>query len=135
MMGKNKIGVIGLGYVGLPVSIAFSKKYQVVGYDINSDRINSLNNFIDSTLEISKIKLKTALKKNLSVTNDIKNLRDCNIYIVTVPTPISIDKTPDLSALLSATISVGKILSSNDIVIYESTVYPGATEDECIPVL
>ena len=135
MMGKNKIGVIGLGYVGLPVSIAFSKKYQVVGYDINSARINSLNNFIDSTLEISKIKLRKALKKNLSITNDIQNLRDCNIYIITVPTPINLDKTPDLSSLLNATESVGRILSRNDIVIYESTVYPGCTEEICVPTL
>ena len=134
-MGKNKIGVIGLGYVGLPVSIAFSKKYQVVGYDINSARINSLNNFIDSTLEISKIKLRKALKKNLSITNDIQNLRDCNIYIITVPTPINLDKTPDLSSLLNATESVGRILSRNDIVIYESTVYPGCTEEICVPTL
>ena len=135
MMGKNKIGVIGLGYVGLPVSIAFSKKYQVVGYDINSARINSLNNFIDSTLEISKIKLRKALRKNLLITNDIQNLRDCNIYIITVPTPINLDKTPDLSALLNATESVGRILSRNDIVIYESTVYPGCTEEICVPSL
>jgi len=134
-MGKNKIGVIGLGYVGLPVSIAFSKKYQVVGYDINSARINSLNNFIDSTLEISKIKLRKALRKNLLITNDIQNLRDCNIYIITVPTPINLDKTPDLSALLNATESVGRILSRNDIVIYESTVYPGCTEEICVPSL
>jgi UDP-N-acetyl-D-galactosamine dehydrogenase len=134
-MKKIKIGTIGLGYVGLPVSIAFSKKYKVVGYDINLARTTSLNNFIDSTQEISKIKLKTALRKNLSITNDIEKLRDCNIYIITVPTPINLDKTPDLSALLDATKSVGKILSRNDIVIYESTVYPGCTEEMCVPIL
>jgi len=134
-MKKIKIGIIGLGYVGLPVSIAFSKKYKVVGYDINLARTTSLNNFIDSTQEISKIKLKTALRKNLSITNDIEKLRDCNIYIITVPTPINLDKTPDLSALLDATKSVGKILSRNDIVIYESTVYPGCTEEMCVPIL
>ena len=134
-MKKIKIGIIGLGYVGLPVSTAFSKKYKVVGYDINLARTTSLNNFIDSTQEISKIKLKTALRKNLSITNDIEKLRDCNIYIITVPTPINLDKTPDLSALLDATKSVGKILSRNDIVIYESTVYPGCTEEMCVPIL
>tara|TARA_B100000609_G_C17190927_1_gene422425 strand:+ start:84 stop:1349 length:1266 start_codon:yes stop_codon:yes gene_type:complete len=134
-MKKIKIGIIGLGYVGLPVSIAFSKKYKVVGYDINLARTTSLNNFVDSTHEISKIKLKTALRKNLSITNDIEKLRDCNIYIITVPTPINSDKTPDLSALLNATKSVGKILSRNDIVIYESTVYPGCTEEMCVPIL
>ena len=134
-MKKIKIGIIGLGYVGLPVSIAFSKKYKVVGYDINLARTNSLNNFIDSTQEISKIKLRTALRKNLSITNDIENLRDCNIYIITVPTPINLDKTPDLSALSNATESVGRILSKNDIVIYESTVYPGCTEEICVPIL
>ena len=134
-MKKIKIGIIGLGYVGLPVSVAFSKKYKVVGYDINLARTTSLNNFIDSTHEISKIKLKTALRKNLSITNDIEKLRDCNIYIITVPTPINLDKTPDLSALLDATKSVGKILSRNDIVIYESTVYPGCTEEICVPIL
>ena len=134
-MKKIKIGIIGLGYVGLPVAIAFSKKYKVVGYDINLARTTSLNNFIDSTQEISKIKLKTALRKNLSITNDIEKLRDCNIYIITVPTPINLDKTPDLSALLDATKSVGKILSRNDIVIYESTVYPGCTEEMCVPIL
>ena len=134
-MKKIKIGIIGLGYVGLPVSVAFSKKYKVVGYDINLARTTSLNNFVDSTHEISKIKLKTALRKNLSITNDIEKLRDCNIYIITVPTPINSDKTPDLSALLNATKSVGKILSRNDIVIYESTVYPGCTEEMCVPIL
>ena len=134
-MKKNKIGIIGLGYVGLPVSIAFSKKYKVVGYDINHTRIINLNNFVDSTLEISEIKLKEALEKNLSITNDIENLRDCNIYIITVPTPINLDKTPDLRALLNATESVGRILSRNDIVIYESTVYPGCTEEICVPTL
>ena len=134
-MKKIKIGIIGLGYVGLPVSIAFSKKYKVVGYDINLARTTSLNNFVDSTHEISKIKLKTALRKNLSITNDIEKLRECNIYIITVPTPINSDKTPDLSALLNATKSVGKILSRNDIVIYESTVYPGCTEEMCVPIL
>ena len=133
-MKKIKIGIIGLGYV-VTVSVAFSKKYKVVGYDINLARTTSLNNFIDSTHEISKIKLKTALRKNLSITNDIEKLRDCNIYIITVPTPINLDKTPDLSALLDATKSVGKILSRNDIVIYESTVYPGCTEEICVPIL
>ncbi len=134
-MKNIKIGVIGLGYVGLPVSVAFSKKFEVRGYDINNQRINNLNNFIDTTLEISSERLKKALKENLSITNNIDSLNDCNLYIIAVPTPIKKDKTPDLSALLSATRSVGKILSKGDIVVYESTVYPGCTEEKCVPLL
>ncbi len=134
-MKNIKIGVIGLGYVGLPVSVAFSKKFEVRGYDINNLRINNLNNFIDTTLEISSERLKKALKENLSITNNIDSLNDCNLYIIAVPTPIKKDKTPDLSALLSATRSVGKILSKGDIVVYESTVYPGCTEEKCVPLL
>ena len=134
-MKKTKIGVVGLGYVGLPISIAFSRKYKVIGYDINLDRINSLNKFIDSTLEVSKAALRKALKNNFSITTKINALNDCNIYIITVPTPINSDKTPDLSYLIDATMSIGKILSNNDIVIYESTVYPGCTEEVCVPIL
>ena len=134
-MKKTKIAVIGLGYVGLPVSIAFSRKYKVMGYDINPNRIESLNKFIDSTLEVSTTKLRKALNNNLSITSTINDLKECNIYIITVPTPINSDNTPDLSYLVDATKSVGKILSNNDIVIYESTVYPGCTEEICVPIL
>ena len=134
-MKNIKIGVIGLGYVGLPVAIAFSKKYKVFGFDINSNRINELNRSIDNTLEISTESLKIAKKRNLILTDNINDLKNCNIYIITVPTPINTDNSPDLTALILATESVGKILSKNDIVIYESTVYPGCTEEVCVPKL
>ncbi len=134
-MKKNIIGIIGLGYVGLPVSVAFSKKYKVVGYDINSSRVDSLNKYIDKTNEISKLNLEKALTRNLSITDDINDLKNCNIYIITVPTPINADNLPDLSSLVLATESVAKLLSKNDIVIYESTVYPGCTEEVCVPKL
>ena len=134
-MKKTKIGVVGLGYVGLPVSVAFSNKYKVIGYDIDLNRVNELNNFNDNTLEITSNKLKNAINNNLTVSNNIKDLINCNIYIITVPTPININKSPDLKALILASKLVGSILSNGDIVIYESTVYPGCTEEECVPVL
>ena len=134
-MKNIKIGVIGLGYVGLPVAIAFSKKYKVFGFDINSKRINQLNRSIDNTLEISTESLNIAKKRNLILTDNINDLKNCNIYIITVPTPINTDNSPDLTALVLASESVGKILSKNDIVIYESTVYPGCTEEVCVPRL
>lgn len=134
-MKNIKIGVIGLGYVGLPVAIAFSKKYKVFGFDINSKRINQLNRSIDNTLEISTESLNIAKKRNLILTDNINDLKNCNIYIITVPTPINTDNSPDLTALVLASESVGKILSKNDIVIYESTVYPGCTEEVCVPKL
>ena len=134
-MKKIKIGVIGLGYVGLPVSVAFSEKYDVVGYDINSDRVELLNKSEDNTLEISSNKLKHALNKNLKITSKASDIKSCNFYIVTVPTPINKDKTPDLTALISATNLVGKMLTNGDIVVYESTVYPGCTEEICVPIL
>ncbi len=134
-MKKNIIGIIGLGYVGLPVSVAFSKKYKVVGYDINSSRVDRLNKYNDTTNEISKLNLEKALTRNLSITDNINDLKTCNIYIITVPTPINADNLPDLTSLVLATESVAKILSKNDIVIYESTVYPGCTEEVCVPKL
>ncbi|MEL0008717.1 MAG: nucleotide sugar dehydrogenase [Flammeovirgaceae bacterium] len=134
-MKKNKIGVIGLGYVGLPVSVCFAKKYKVVGFDINKSRVNELNKFIDNTNEVSKKELKNSLSKNLKISNNIKAIKDCNVYIITVPTPIKKDKSPDLNLLIEATRKIGKILKKGDIVIYESTVYPGCTEEECVPVL
>tara|TARA_B100000579_G_C22838610_1_gene860207 strand:- start:1584 stop:2852 length:1269 start_codon:yes stop_codon:yes gene_type:complete len=134
-MKNKKIAIIGLGYVGLPVAVLFASKYRVVGYDINSKRIDALNNYIDDTNEISSNKLKKALNNNLILSANINSVKDCNIYIITVPTPINKDKTPDLSFLLDATKAVGRVVSKGDIVIYESTVYPGCTEEKCVPVL
>ena len=132
---KNKIGVIGLGYVGLPLAISFSKKYKTYGLDINKNRIDELNKFIDSTDEVSKTELKSALNSNLFISNNVSLIEDCNIYIVTVPTPIDKDTLPDLSLLKRATEMISKILKEGDIIIFESTVYPGATEEICIPIL
>ena len=134
-MKNKKIAIIGLGYVGLPVAVLFASKYRVVGYDINSKRIDALNNYIDDTNEISSNKLKKALNNNLILSANIDSVKDCNIYIITVPTPINKDKTPDLSFLLDATKAVGRVVSKGNIVIYESTVYPGCTEEKCVPVL
>ncbi len=136
MENKNvQIGIIGLGYVGLPLAIEFSKLYRVVGFDIDKSRISHLNNLIDLTNEASKDEIKKALDNNLTITSNIKELTNCNFYIITVPTPIKKDKTPDLSYLHNASKIVGSILSPKDIVIYESTVYPGCTEEECVPIL
>ena len=131
----NKIAVIGLGYVGLPLAHAFSRKYEVVGYDINNSRVNELNNAFDRTLELDEVQLKEALKNKIIFTSDINDIQSCNIYIVTVPTPIDKYKRPDLTALIKASEAVANVLEKGDIVIYESTVYPGATEDDCVPVL
>jgi|ETN02SMinimDraft_2_1059926.scaffolds.fasta_scaffold22914_2 UDP-N-acetyl-D-galactosamine dehydrogenase len=130
---KLKIGVIGLGYVGLPLAIEFSKKYPTVGFDKDENRINELINGNDKTLQISAHDLNTA--KNLKLIFDEKNIASCNIYIVTIPTPVDKFNKPDLYPLSSASKTVGKMLKKNDIVIYESTVYPGATEEFCIPIL
>ena len=132
---KLKIAVIGLGYVGLPVSVLLSEKYKVQGFDIDKSRIDSLNLFVDNTLEISSEKLESSLNNNLILSNDIEQIRNCNIYIITVPTPIKKNKTPDLGPLLKATSLVGTLISKENIIIYESTVFPGCTEDECVPVL
>jgi UDP-N-acetyl-D-glucosamine/UDP-N-acetyl-D-galactosamine dehydrogenase len=134
-MKNKKIAVIGLGYVGLPVSVLFASKYRVIGYDINPKRVNELNNFKDVTLEIKPKTLEKLINNNLIISNDIDSIKDCNIYIVTVPTPVKKDNTPDLSILISATKTVAKYISKGDIVIYESTVYPGCTEEKCVPVL
>ena len=134
-MKETKIAVIGLGYVGLPVAIAFAEKYRVTGYDINKQSVADLNEYNDATLEVSEESLQKTLIKNLKITNKIKEIKQSNVYIVTVPTPIKKDKSPDLTPLLSASKEVGKVLSKGDIVIYESTVYPGCTEEVCVPVL
>tara|TARA_E500000178_G_scaffold224271_1_gene221168 strand:- start:8657 stop:9928 length:1272 start_codon:yes stop_codon:yes gene_type:complete len=135
-LNKNiNIAIIGLGYVGLPLAILFSKKYKVIGFDIDLSRIDELKENNDRTNEISSIELKDAIANNLDLTFEIKNIANCNIYIITVPTPITESKKPDLSFLEIASEQVGKILKKKDIVIYESTVYPGCTEEFCIPVL
>jgi UDP-N-acetyl-D-galactosamine dehydrogenase len=143
-MNEIKIAIIGLGYVGLPLAVEFGKKFNVVGFDIKSSRVNELNNGFDRTLEISDIELKGILnntnarsnsKNGLVFTSSIDEIRDCNYFIVTVPTPVDKNNKPDLTPLYKASETVGKVLKKDDIVIYESTVYPGATEDECVPVL
>lgn len=129
----NKIGIIGLGYVGLPLAVEFGKKFETVGYDINTKRISELNGGHDNTLEVEDSELKEV--KQLSFTDDLNDLADCNIYIVTVPTPIDFYKQPDLTPLKKASEAIGTVLSKDDIVIYESTVYPGCTEEVCVPIL
>jgi UDP-N-acetyl-D-galactosamine dehydrogenase len=138
----KKIAIIGLGYVGLPLAIEFAKKYRVLGFDINNDRINELSQGIDKTNEADLNKLnesteigKISNSKGLNFSCNIEDLRQYNIFIVTVPTPINHFKSPDLSPLLQASQMLGEILKKGDIVIYESTVYPGCTEEECVPVL
>jgi UDP-N-acetyl-D-galactosamine dehydrogenase len=129
----DKIAVIGLGYVGLPLAVEFGKHRQVVGFDINQQRINELNSGFDRTDEVDSDELKSATQ--LVCTSSLEDIRDASIYIVTVPTPIDIFKKPDLTPLLSASKTVGSVLSKGDIVIYESTVYPGCTEEDCVPIL
>ncbi|MGJ0312112.1 nucleotide sugar dehydrogenase [Aliarcobacter cryaerophilus] len=131
----NKICVIGLGYVGLPLAHAFSSKYEVVGFDISKWRIDELSSGYDRTLELSSEQVNEAIKNGMKFTLDTNDIKDCNIYIVTVPTPIDKNKRPDLTPLIKASETVGKVLKKDDIVIYESTVYPGATEEDCVPVL
>ncbi|MDR4895062.1 MULTISPECIES: nucleotide sugar dehydrogenase [unclassified Chryseobacterium] len=141
---QNKIGVIGLGYVGLPLARLFATKYAVVGFDINQARIAELNNGKDSTLEVEDEVLQPVLvkenpfsssSKGLLCSCDLEDIKEANIYIVTVPTPVDKHNRPDLTPLYKASETVGKVLKKGDIVIYESTVYPGVTEEECIPVL
>lgn len=132
----HKICVVGLGYVGLPLAIEFSKHYSVIGVDINSDRVNELNNSFDRTSEVNELDLKSALKSgDLLFSSSYDSAIDANIFIVTVPTPVDSNKTPDLNPLKFSSISIGKLLSKNDLVIYESTTYPGCTEEFCVPIL
>ena len=128
-----KLAVVGLGYVGLPLAVEFGKKRSVLGFDINQDRINALRAGHDGTLEVSDQELAEA--KQLTFSHDAASLGDCNVFIVTVPTPIDAHKQPDLTPLIKASETIGKVLKRGDIVIYESTVYPGATEEVCVPVL
>ena len=132
-MKNKKIAIIGLGYVGLPLAVEFGKKREVIGFDTNKNRIAELKKNFDSTLEISKQELESAI--NLSFTNNLDDLKDCSIFIVTVPTPIDSYKRPDLTLLKKSSEQIGSILKKGDIVIYESTVYPGATEEVCVPIL
>ena len=127
------IAVIGLGYVGLPLAVAFGNKYQVVGFDTNEERLNALKIGEDETNQTTSIEIQNA--KGLTFSANLLDIQDCNIYIVTVPTPVDENKLPDLSPLLKASKMIGSILKKGDIVIYESTVYPGCTEEDCIPVL
>ena len=129
---QHTIAIIGLGYVGLPLFVEFGKKYQTWGFDINSDRVKELKNGID---RIGETDGKVLEQKSNFITEEIDNIKQCNTYIVTVPTPLDRFKAPDLSPLLSASKMIGKILKKGDIVIYESTVYPGCTEEDCVPVL
>lgn len=145
------IGVIGLGYVGLPLARLFATKYPVIGFDINQNRIDKLRLGIDETLEVTPIELKNVLVNNpddfnlnspdqeystgLFITSDVKDLQICNFYIVTVPTPVDRNNQPDLKPLIKASETIGRVISKNNIVVYESTVYPGATEEDCIPVV
>jgi UDP-N-acetyl-D-galactosamine dehydrogenase len=136
----KKIAIIGLGYVGLPLAVEFGKKFHVIGFDINIKRVAELNAGHDHTLETEDEVLQTVLKQShgkssLKLSTNLEDIRDAQIYIVTVPTPIDKYKRPDLSPLVKASESIGKVISKGDIVIYESTVYPGATEEECLPVI
>lgn len=135
MNTEKKIGVIGLGYVGFPLACLFAKKYQVIGYDINERRINEINEGIDSTNEVTPEALKNALANDMVCTNKIDDLKVCNMYIVAIPTPVDDFYNPELMPLKNASIVVGEVLKKGDYVIYESTVYPGVTEEICAPIL
>lgn len=137
-----KIGIIGLGYVGLPLAVEFAKKYPVVGLDIQSSRVAELNAFHDNTMEVTDADLKEVLhtdgkggQSGLILTCELKDISDCNFYIITVPTPVDSNKKPNFGPLISASTTVGQVLKAGDIVVYESTVYPGATEEKCVPIL
>ena len=142
-MSSITIAIIGLGYVGLPLAVEFAKKYKVIGFDINQDRVSHLQQGNDSTLEVTTEELLSVLrdsnqapdKTGLFITTDTKALAEANYYIVTVPTPTDKNNRPDLTPLIKATETIAKHLKPNDTVIYESTVYPGATEEVCVPIL
>jgi len=134
-MLHKKITIIGLGYVGLPLAYAFSEKYEVVGFDINKPRVDELNSGFDRTLELTSEQVNESLKNGMKFTMDIEDIQDSNVYIVTVPTPIDNNNEPDLTPIEKSTETVAKVLKKGDIVIYESTVYPGVTEEVCVPIL
>lgn len=135
-MKEYKIGVIGLGYVGLPLARLFSTKFKTIGFDMNQSRVDALMAGHDATLEVDDDLLQEAINKNgFKCTSNIEDIKDCNFYIVAVPTPVDSNNRPDLTPLISASETVGKVISKDDIVVYESTVYPGVTEEECLPVV
>ena len=129
------IGVIGLGYVGLPLAVAFAQKYSVIGVDINQQRIDELKQGVDQTNEIESQQLRTAIDQGLSLSTQIQAAKNCTVFIVTVPTPVTSSKQPNLDPVISATKAVAKVLKNGDTVVYESTVYPGVTEEVCVPIL
>ena len=136
-----KLAIIGLGYVGLPLARLFATKFQVIGFDVNKTRIEAINQGIDVTLELDSEMLKSVLvsdknaPKGLFCSDNFNDISDCNYFIVTVPTPVDANNKPDLTPLIKSSETVGKALKKGDIVIYESTVYPGLTEEECVPIL
>lgn len=135
-MQNIKICVIGLGYVGLPLARLFSTKYETIGFDMNQSRVDALNSGHDATLEVADELLQDAIKNHgFKCTTQLEDIRDCNFYVVAVPTPVDNDNHPDLRPLWGASETVGKVISKGDIVVYESTVYPGVTEEECLPVV
>ncbi len=134
-MDNIKIAVIGLGYVGLPLARLFSTKYPTIGFDMNQARVNALMDGHDATLEVDDKLLQEAIVNGFRCTSDIEEIRDCNFYVVAVPTPVDVNNRPDLKPLWGASETVGKVISKGDIVVYESTVYPGVTEEECLPVV
>ncbi|MDD4500343.1 MAG: nucleotide sugar dehydrogenase [Bacteroidales bacterium] len=134
-MKEIRIAVIGLGYVGLPLARLFSTKYNTIGFDVNETRVDALKQGHDATLEVEDSLLKLALKQGLRCSTRMEDINDCNFYIITVPTPVDKYNNPDLTPLVKASETVGKVISKGDIVVYESTVYPGVTEDECIPIV
>lgn len=132
---NKKICIIGLGYVGLPLAHAFSKKFKVVGFDINKPRVDELNSGYDRTLELTSDEVLESISNGMIYSTDMEDIKDCNVYIVTVPTPIDSSNRPDLTPLIKSSQTIGKVLKKDDIVIYESTVYPGVTEEVCVPEL
>ncbi len=144
-MKNTKIAIIGLGYVGLPLAVEFAKKYQVVGFDINKQRIKELRQNKDVTLETESFELEAVNVPSLNdlnkaetgfwITDDLSEIETANFYVITVPTPVDKNNRPDLTPLYKASETVGKVLQKEDVVVYESTVFPGATEDECVPIL
>ena len=134
-MEKIKICVIGLGYVGLPLARLFSTKFETIGFDMNQNRVDALMAGHDATLEVSDELLQQAIKNGFVCTTDLELIKDCNFYVVAVPTPVDENNRPDLKPLWGASETVGKVISKGDIVVYESTVYPGVTEEECLPVV
>ena len=136
MLNNYKICVIGLGYVGLPLARLFSTKYPTIGFDLNQKRVDELMKGHDSSLEVSDVLLRNAINNNgFQCTSNIEQIKNCNFYVIAVPTPVDTNNNPDLSPLYNASNTVGKVISKGDIVVYESTVYPGVTEEECIPVI